>query len=85
MEYTIETIIQIHLVIISFAIPVLIAWIRKKTMCLDKIDKRSFRQSQALLVLSQEIDKQTNKAHPGTESELAERVETILKDEEGKL
>ena len=77
---------QIHLIIVSIAIPSILAWVKHKTSCLDKIDKRSFRQSQAMIILAQEIDQQTNFAHPkDIRSELAKRVESLLKDEKGNL
>jgi|APSaa5957512535_1039671.scaffolds.fasta_scaffold05906_10 hypothetical protein len=81
---------QVHLLILTVLGPItaaaVIAWIKSKTKCLDKIDKRSFRQSQALIVMAQEIDKQTNHAHPDdTPSELAKTVEKLLKDEKGDL
>lgn len=82
--------IQIHLIILTVLGPItagaVIAWIKSKTKCLDKIDRRSFRQSQALIVMAQEIDRQTNHAHPDVvPSDLAKTVEKLLKDEKGNL
>lgn len=82
--------IQIHLILLTILGPLIagsvIAWVKTKTRCLDKIDKRSFRQSQALIVMAQEIDKQTNHAHPDDQkSDLASTVEKLLKDEKGNL
>lgn len=78
-------IFQIHLLIVSIMIPIIIAWVRSKISCLDKVDKRTFRISQALITMAEDIDKQTNRAHKDAQSTLAERLKRGLEDERGNL
>lgn len=85
LDYT-----QIHLIVLTILGPILatgiIAWIKTKTKCLSKIDKRSFRQSKALILLAEQIDNQTNHAHPkDQESNLATTMKDQLTDEKGNL
>lgn len=80
-----DIIIQVHLLVVSILIPVLIAWIHSKTKCLQKIDQRSFRQSQAMIILSKKLDNQNTKYHSDSTSDFTDQIETLLKDEEGNL
>ena len=80
-----ESIFEIHLIIVSVTIPVILAWVKTKTNCLDKVDRRTFRISKAMIILAEDIDKQTNQSHPDTDSTLHKRVKEILQDEKGDL
>ncbi|GKS67353.1 hypothetical protein YTPLAS73_09000 [Nitrosarchaeum sp.] len=78
-----EAFAEIYLIILSIILPVVIAWMQSKIKCLDKLDKRTFRIAQALIIMAQDIDKQTNRTHPETNSDLSARVEKILRDSNG--
>ena len=82
--------IQVRLTMLTIVGPaitgIILAWVKSKTKCLSKIDKRSFRQSKALIVMAQEIDRQANYAHhKNQKSDLSETIEELLKDEKGNL
>lgn len=60
--------------------------IMKMWKCLQKQDKRSWRQSQAFMLLVELIDDQTQDLHPGTKvHDIKERIQRILKDDNGEF
>ena len=86
MVYTMdEQIFQIHLILLSIIFPAIAAWFFRKFRCIDRLGKRSFRQSKALIELSRAIERQTNEAHPDVKSDVANMTERLLRDEEGNL
>ena len=85
VEINAETLLQLHVLILTFAIPLVIAFVRQKLRCIEKIDKRSFRQSQAFLVYAEMIDNQTNITQNNQNSNLRDTIEGLLKDEKGNL
>ena len=70
-----------------------IGYFKKKFACVPKLarqadvqDARTLRQSKALIILSYRIDDINNFQHPNNnKSNLGPEIETILKDENGKL
>jgi len=56
----------------------------RKFKCIDKQDKRGWRQSTALIVLANRVDDIYHEQH-GKKSNLGKEVETILKDDKGEL
>ena len=53
--------------------------------CLDRQSARTLRLMKAMLLLSSEIDKQTNRNHKDANSTLEKEVDKILRDEKGHL
>jgi len=53
--------------------------------CVRKQGQRGYRQSQAILLLTQTIEEQTKINHPEYSEDLTGKVELILKDENGNL
>jgi len=53
--------------------------------CLTKIEKRTLRQSEAMVSMAEDMDKTTNTLHPDANSTMSERVSRQLKDEFGNL
>lgn len=54
--------------------------------CLQRQEKRSWRQSQAFMLLVELIDDQTEDLHPNAKvHDIKERIQRILKDSEGKF
>lgn len=51
----------------------------------DKLNKRSFRQSQAILQLASSIDKQSKRLHADDPTDLLDDVSRTLRDEAGNL
>lgn len=82
--------IEIHVYILTALAPIiaggLYAFIKAKLRCLDKIDKRSFRQSQALILLGDKLDDFKKQNHKdGPTPTFRRDIEQILKDEKGNL
>jgi uncharacterized membrane protein len=79
----------VEVVAIVFAIVVVIltpvvVWLKGKFRCIDKVSKRSFRQSKALIILANRFDNINEDQH-GKDHHLGDEVEEILKDEHGDL
>lgn len=79
-------------VVLSVIGTLIVYYVKKRALCaevqaqhLDKLDKRTFRQSQAMEQMAAQQDKVTNKYHPDAQSNLAETVGRILRDEKGDL
>ena len=53
--------------------------------CLRKQGNRGYRQSQAIMILTQCIEEQTKTFHPEHSGDLTGKVERILLDEKGNL
>lgn len=53
--------------------------------CVHKQAQRGFRQSQAILNLTQSIEEQTKRDHPDYGGELYKKTEQLLKDEKGEF
>ena len=53
--------------------------------CVRKLDKRSFRQSTAIMTLASAMDRDTHRLHPTETPDIAKDVERQLKDTDGKL
>lgn len=60
------------------------AYLVRKFKCLDKQDKRGWRQSTALIILANRLDDIYQEQH-GKKSNLGKEMETILKDDKGEL
>ena len=81
-----EMVFQIHLVILSIAVPASIGFVWKKFKCIDKIDQRSIRHSKAWLVYVKMTDDQANRERTEyPKSENFQIIEKLLKDENGNL
>lgn len=61
-----------------------IGWLKNKFKCIDKVDKRSFRQSKAIIILANRLD-DINQDQHGKDLNLGAEVEEILKDQYGNL
>ncbi len=59
-------------------------WLRGKFKCIDKVNKRTFRQSKALIILANRLDDIIEDQH-GKDHHLGDEVEEILKDDRGNL
>lgn len=51
--------------------------------CVHKQQKRAYRQSQAILLLTKSIEEQTKRDHPDYHCNLHDEAKIILKDEKG--
>jgi hypothetical protein len=76
---------QIILVIFGLIITAVLGFFAALRKCLTKIDKRTFRQSTAMMTMATESDKITNRLHPKEDSDIAKAVERQLRDSEGNL
>lgn len=70
----------------------IVYYVKKRALCaeaqarhMDKLDKRTFRQSQAMEQMAAQQDKITNKYHPDADSNIADTVGRLLRDENGDL
>jgi hypothetical protein len=84
-EMAVPVWMQIQLIGITIAIPIAIAWAKGKIGCLDKVNKRSFRQSKAHLNLAAKLDEMTKDLHKDSEPTFYNQMERDLKDENGNL
>lgn len=78
--------------IVSVCSAMVVWFLKKRQSCIeeqakkiDKIDKRTFRQSQAMEEMAAKQDAITNKYHPDADSNLGESVARLLRDENGAL
>jgi len=53
--------------------------------CVHKQAQRGYRQSQAILNLTQSIEEQTKRDHPDYNGDLYKKTERLLKDEKGEF
>lgn len=54
--------------------------------CIKKLNRRSWRTTQAVLLMSELIDDETAELHPTHKGhEIADKIKTLLKDEDGRL
>lgn len=60
------------------------AWFRTVKKCVDKNNKRTFRQSQATIIMAKRLDYIFEQEH-GKNLNLANEVEQLLRDAEGNL
>jgi len=81
--------LEIYVGIGAIVVPVAILIakaINGQRTCLMNQDKRSFRQSQALIVLANELDDLHRESHPSASpAHLGKKIDTILRDENGNL
>lgn len=61
------------------------AWLKSLKKCVDKNDKRGWRQSKALIILANRLDDIYAENHEGGKPNLGPEIETILKDSNGDL
>ena len=76
--------VAIVLGVMGLSLSPLLAWLRGKFKCIDKLNKRTFRQSKALIILANRFD-DINEDQHGKDHHLGNEVEEILKDEKGNL
>lgn len=78
---------QIVLIIFGIGMTAGLGFFATLRRCLTKIEKRSFRQSQAMLIMARDADKVTNRLHPQetVKSELLEEIEQLLRGSDGNL
>jgi hypothetical protein len=62
-----------------------IRYLRNFRKCIDITNARSLRFAKAILLLAKDIRKQTNHDHENAQSNMADEVDTILKDEKSHL
>jgi len=82
-----EHILPLIGIFIAVAIPTIgafYAWFRRLSKCIDKNDKRGWRQSKALIILANRLDDIYEKQH-GDKVNLGPEIEVILKDSNGDL
>jgi len=63
-----------------------VATIVRFIMCLKKLNRRSWRTTQAVMLMSELIDDETAELHPTHKGhEIADKIKNLLKDEDGSL
>lgn len=88
----VEFAVWTYLGIFGAIVTTVLAYFRSVKQCqiktsedVDKLSKRTFRQSKALLSMASAIDKQTNRLHEDEDSTLLEDIQRDLEDENGNL
>ena len=81
---------EIYIIVISILGPAIVgtlaAYFKTKIKCLDKIDKRSFRQSKGMLNMAAKLDELKEQLHPGTfKPTFYQQMQRDLTDEKGNL
>jgi len=79
--------LEIAFLALAIAGPILgavYAWFRTVKKCVDKNNKRTFRQSQATIIMAKRLDYIFEQEH-GKNLNLANEVEQLLRDAEGNL
>ena len=82
---------EYHLALLYILGPIIagaiFVFFKAKIKCVDKIEKRTFRQSKGMLNMAANLDTITNRLHPEEKdnSNFYEQMERDLKDENGNL
>ncbi len=84
MEYSFIEMAFLALAIGGPIFATIYAWFRTIKKCVDKNNKRTFRQSQATIIMAKRLDYIFEQEH-GKNLNLANEVEQLLRDAEGNL
>lgn len=80
-----EYFLEIGLLVVGGIIPAIVIWVTQKTKCLTKVDKRTFRQSKAMILLANKLDDVLKINHSELSGHFKRDMENALTDEKGNL